>query len=114
MLKLTEPKGGSSSSRGCTRDVQGGYLLIYPMLHRDFTELQQQRAGYGNVCYAAPFFPRPNRSTSPCSLPAGPGKAQRGDGLLSAAPSALFPLPSSAGNRIIFIYQVTAGRGVSG
>lgn len=33
---------------------------------------------------------------------------------LSAALAALLPLPSSAGNRVLFIYQVTVGRGISG
>lgn len=33
---------------------------------------------------------------------------------LSAALAALLPLPSSAGNRALFIYQVTVGRGISG
>lgn len=33
---------------------------------------------------------------------------------LSAALAALLPLLSSAGNRVLFIYQVTVGRGISG
>lgn len=57
------------------------------------------------------FAPWPNHSTSPCSLPAGPGKAQGGEGWLAAA---LFPLPTSAGNGLLFIYKSQWEEGFQG
>ena len=106
------------SSRGCTGDVQGGDLVKYPMLHRGsghITKLQWtagRRAGHGNVCTAAPLFPGQTALPAPAFYPRALAKPR--EGWLSAVLAALLPLPSSAGNRILFIYQVTVERGISG
>lgn len=43
-----------------------------------------------------------------------PALAKPREGWLSAAPAALLPLPRSAGNRILLIYQGTVRRGIRG
>lgn len=82
-LKLAEPKGGAAEA--ALGICKGRICSNTPCYTGGFTELQRQRAGHGNVCTAAPFFP--GQTTPPASALYPPALAKPRKGRAGCSPS---------------------------